>query len=306
MENDKMTAADLVSFANLETPESEANLSDEVLNECLYRTICLIAYGNGNGCIEDIDPFVRIEEHHEEEWDCELESMRYDDFYVYDVLLPYTRQYGEQPLVGNLKIPKGYRNALNPVDKIISASRTTHEDEDKDEGWQVFSFIYEIGDSDESRRWACNVAGQLIVNAHIAPFYIGIYDGKPLFEPNTMDDRLWLAFAELKQHQLPGICAVCGKAIDRKRESSGGKPQKTCIEHSNKFQNIKKQLKKEAKEIGDTNMAYADKCEMAARAQRMMQPELNKRMLMFPGKEILSYANVSMSDFEADESEGDQ
>jgi len=295
-------SATLVSFANLESPGLREDSRDTVLSECLYRTICLVAYGNGNGCFEDVEPFISIRPHHEEEWDDELEGERDNDYYVYKIEMPYARQHNEQPLVGDLKIPKEYRNPLNPDDKIVRASRAICGIED----YQVFTFCFEISDDEKSEKWACNVAGQLIINAHIVSTYVGIYDGKPLFEPNTMDDRLWLAFAELKQHQFPGLCAVCGKAINRKRKSGGGKPQKTCSkDHSTKLQNIKKQLHKEANETGNTEMTYADVCEMAARAQRAIRPELNKRPLMYPGIEALSHANISVNDFEVEESEGD-
>lgn len=288
-------SAALVSFANLESSGLREDSRGTALSECLYRTICLVAYGNGNGCFEDVEPFVSIRQHHEEEWDGELEDERDIDYYIYEVVMPYTGQHNERPLVGDLKIPKEYHNPLDPKDKIVRASRAIH----KTENYQVFTLDYEFGckrigykiddgDGEESRRWACNVAGQLIINAHIAPIYIGIYDGKPLFEPDTKADKLWLAFAELKQHQFPGICAVCGKAVDRKREPGGGKPQKTCKDHSDKFQNIKKQLRKKAREIGDTSMAYTDICEMAARAQRAIRPELNERSLMYPGIECMS------------------
>lgn len=306
----KPTSADLVSLAN-ELPNSKdvSEIShDEALGESLYRTTCLVAYGNGNGCFEDVAPFLSIKHHHDEEYDPLLEAEREEDCDVYKVVLPYAAPYvgygwhcDERPLARDLKIPKEYRNSLNPTDKITWASRTICEDKK----YQVFTFHFEITDDEKSRRWACLVAGQLIINAHIAPIYIGIYDGKPLFEPKTEADRLWLAFAELKKHQFPGICAVCGKAIDRKRESGGGKPQKTCNEHSNKLQNMKKQIRKDALEIGDTSMAYADIREMAARCQRTIKPELNERPLMPLGKEVLSYACMSMNDPETKESAGD-
>ncbi len=302
MGDDTIKSANLVSFANLESPGLREDSRDTALSECLYRTICLIAYGNGNGCFEDIDSFISIGRRKEAFWDIDLEETRYGDYYTYKVVLPYARQCNEQPLVGDLKIPKDYRNPLNPVDKIVGASRAIYEDD----GYQTFTFFYEGEDSEESEKWACNVAGQLIINAHVTPIYIGIYDGKPLFEPSTEADRLWLAFAELKKHQFPGICAVCGKAINRKREPGGGKPQKTCKEHSDKFQNIKKSLKKKAREIDDTSMTHTDVCEMAARAQRVIRPELNERPLMYPGIEDLSYTYMSADNLGAGESEGDQ
>lgn len=301
MGDDIAKSAGFVSFANLESPGLREDSRDTALSECLYRTICLVAYGNDNGCFEDVEPFISIRPHHEEEWDDEPEGERDNDYYVYKIEMPYARQHNEQPLVGDLKIPKKYRNPLNPYDKIVRASRAICGTED----YQVFTFCFEISDDEKSEKWACSVAGQLIINAHITPIYIGIYDGKPLFEPSSEADRLWLAFAELKKHQFPGICAVCGKAINRKRESGGGKPQKTCKDHSNKFQNIKKQLHKEANEAGNTEMAYADVCEMAARAQRMRRPELNERPLMYPGIEGLSYTYMSTDDLGTGESEGD-
>lgn len=295
-------SATLVSFANLESPGLREDSRDTVLSECLYRTICLVAYGNGNGCFEDVEPFISIRPHHEEEWDDELEGERDNDYYVYKIEMPYARQHNEQPLVGDLKIPKEYRNPLNPDDKIVRASRAICGIED----YQVFTFCFEISDDEKSEKWACNVAGQLIINAHIAPTYVGIYDGKPLFEPNTETDRLWLAFAELKQHQFPGLCAVCGKAINRKREPGGGKPQKTCKEHPDKFQNMKKSLKKAALEVGDTTMPWGNTCEMAVRAQRAIRPELNERPLMYPAIEDLSYTYMSADNLGTGESEGDQ
>lgn len=313
MDDEKTISADFVSFANLESSGLREDSLDTVLSECLYRTICLVAYGNGNGCFEDVKPFVSIKQHHEEEWDDELEDERDIDYYVYEIVMPYARQHNERPLVGDLKIPKEYRNPFNPDDKIVRASRSIHETEnyqiftlDYEFGHKMFGYKIEDGDSEKSKRWACNVAGQLIINAHIAPTYIGIYDGKPLFEPNTGTDRLWLAFAELKQHQFPGLCAVCGKAINRKRESGGGKPQKTCKDHSDKFQNIKKQLHKKAVEVGVFDIANADICEMTARALRAIRPELNERPLMYPGTEILSYACMSMDNSDAKESAGDR
>ena len=301
MDDEKTISADLVSFANLESQGLREDSRDTALSECLYRTICLVAYGNGNGCFDDIDSFISIKRRSKAFWDVDLEDMVYGDYYMYEVLLPYARQCNEQPLVGDLKIPRDYRNPLSFVDKIVGASRTIYEDD----GYQIFTFFYEGEDSEESEKWACSVAGQLIINAHITPIYIGIYDGKPLFEPSTEADRLWLAFAELKKHQFPGICAVCGKAVNRKRESAGGKPQKTCKDHSNKFQNIKKQLHKEANEAGNTEMANADVCEMAARAQRAIRPELNERPLMYPGIEDLSYTYMSADDLGTGESAGD-
>lgn len=318
MDNPKVGSADLVAFANLEMPEFEKGPLDKALSESLYRTISLVAYGNGNGCFEDVSPFLDIAHHHRQEWDEQLEEERVDDWYTYEIVLPYVRRYLDHPEEGALKIPRHYRNSLNPTDSIRSATRSVVMTQEyqisetegyemfESEGFQVFSFDFGISDSEESRRWACNVAGQLIINAHIAPLYTGMYDGKPLFEPNTMDDRLWLAFAELRQHQFPGICAVCGKALNRKRETNGGKPQKTCQSHSNALQNIKKQLRKKAREIGDTSMAYKDICEMAARAQRTTKQGLNERPLTYPGIEILSYACMSMDNSDAKESADDR
>lgn len=297
----KIDSADLVAFANLDTCVSP---EDEILGECLYRAICLVAYGNDNGCFGDIEPFASIEYYLLDEWDNELESMRDMQSAACKVVLPYARRTSEQPLAGDLKIPKDYRNALNPVNRITSASREINAAE----GYQIFSFHYEIddnADNDESEQWAFGVAGQLIINAHIAPIYIGIYDGEPLFEPNTEADRLWLAFAKLQKHQFPGICAVCGKAIDRKRESGGGKPKKTCGEHSYKFQNEKRRLRNEAQKIGNTDLADAKECEMAVRAQRQVRSELNERPLRGITTDTLANTHVFEHYVKDGESVGD-
>lgn len=290
MSEAKTDSADLVAFANLDTCASP---EDEVLSECLYRTVCLIAYGEGNGCFKDIDSFVSIRHRHQEEWDSEFENTREVDYWVYEVMLPYVGQINERPMVGELKIPRDYRNVLSFADRITWASRAIYETE----SYQIFTFCFEISDREKSEKWACSVAGQLIINAHVTPFYIGIYDSKPLFEPSTKADRLWLAFAELKPHQFPGICAVCGKAIDRKRESGGGKPKITCCkDHSIKFQNIKKTIKREALKIGDTSLSYTDKLEEAARTQCATDSKLNERRLLYPGIDLLAGMQISQGD----------
>lgn len=121
--------------------------------------------------------------------------------------------------------------------------------------------------------------GQLIVNAHVARAYVGLFDGKPAFSPVSYVDQLWQAMSELSDKQLPGLCPVCGKVIDRRRDARGGHPKNTCCNaHSDKFTNLKARIRKKSLET-DKPLTRRNELEEAVRKERWEVDGRNERPL---------------------------
>ena len=265
--------------------QDERQALDAALIQCenLYRVACLLAYGNGLAGFCDIAKFVQVVE---EPYASDLlsdgsgEQQDEDAMLKLTVTLPYSRWFDDARIPDALSTPKRYHRILNPnVPTFLcveySAFASKH--------YQVFEMLYHPdictvrqGNISEWRE-PYKIIGQVIANAHTFGNYLGMYDGKPLFEERCVFDFLWQTIAELADKQAPGICPVCGKVIDRRRNKKGGHPKKTCDAHSDKFQNMKKALQKN----GDPDMRFSDKCEEAVRQQRWRDASLNERPLHF-------------------------
>lgn len=124
--------------------------------------------------------------------------------------------------------------------------------------------------------------GQTIANAYARGNFVGIFNKKPLYQPSNLIDSSWQDLVSLTDKQLPGICPVCGKVVDRRTGSRGGQPKMACLEHAVAFQNEKTRLK----DSDDPDMKYKDKLAMKAREMRWRHG-MNQRPLMFSGVEVL-------------------
>lgn len=251
-------------------------------SEAIYRTSCLLAYGSGLACWMDIERFIRVMEVPDPLDDdtnpCMIKAI--------EAVLPNPRDAFHLDLPATMRIPGRYGGGLNP--SIYHPY--IHRAPIKNGGYQVFRMTVGLDDEELHLPEPYRLLGQVIANAYALTSFVGIYDGRPAFEPEYNVDRLWQTLAELAPKQAPGICPVCGKVFDRRRTAKGGKPKKACDSHGAALQNTKRDLKKEAFAVGNHELAFSDKLEEAVRMLRWnKQPELNERPLMFGGAELLGY-----------------
>lgn len=134
--------------------------------------------------------------------------------------------------------------------------------------------------------------GQVIANAHTSSIYVGTFDGKPKFRPKSRVDELWQTIVELTDKQLPGLCPVCGKVVDRRRGETVGHPKNTCsAKHTNKFTNLKAVVRRESVEDAEKEtLANTEELQEAVRELRWTNdPSLNERPLRYGGVALLAH-----------------
>lgn len=250
-------------------------------SENLYRVACLLAYGNGLADLCDIERFTVMADTASPS---DVPKTRADNgseedpLFMLRVTLPYARWVDDARIPELLSTSVNHRQIVNPgKPTFLYVERSVY----MSKGYQTYD-LFGYPSALTAKRggaynWseACRFMGQVIANAQTFNNYLGIYNGRPLFESRCGFDSLWQALAELADKQAPGICPVCGRVIDRRRNEKGGHPKKTCAAHSDKFQNMKKALQKS----GDPDMRFADKCEEAVRQQRWNDESLNERPL---------------------------
>lgn len=250
-------------------------------SECMYRVCSLIAFGLGLACFDDIWEFVDFKPSVERALG--IGESEYDkDAMIYiglTVKLPY---------VSDLFRNKGSRYLIkrqSDSDLLLSVNSdsTAFNGSIRLENINNKSMIVRCGISNQAFfttkirellkkeksaeiiRATLLALGQLIANEFARDFYIGTFNGTPLFEPQDRMQAAWHDLVTLKDKQLPGLCPVCGKVVDRWCGPNGGKPKITCCdEHSDAFQNERKRLQK----TDDVDMKYSDKCAMKAREMR--------------------------------------
>ena len=277
-----------------------------VHSENMYRAASLMAYGIGLACYEDVASFTTTEP-----TKSSLRSEEEEDALLVSISLPYMRQCFDIGS-GAIPVPHKYDNDLNPLAFKIP---TLHM-EMPDDGRQVVLKAHIIPgirlcDTRESviRREAYKrgekarlskldeydmaklqhlkepfkVLGQLIANLHTRAIYIGVFDGKPEFGPVSYIGQLWQTMVELKDKQLPGICPICGKVIDRRRDSNGGHPKNTCCNsHSDKFSNRRREIREDStKDANAKSITLTEELELAVRRERWTATGRNERPLRF-------------------------
>ena len=275
--------------------EEDALEAALIQSENLYRVACLLAYGSGCAGVCDVERFTKVEAAFADNAQVLKTADGYDESELQKitVALPYTSLLDKARIPKRLFTPPEYRSVLNPnKPSFFSVRYKAYK-----KGYQTFEaqFFPDIFTSKNNcaqvSPMACKYIGQLIASAYTFTNYIGMYDGKPLFEAQCGFDRLWQTVAELASQQAPGICPVCGKVIDRRRDEKGGHPKKTCAAHSDKFQNMKKKqreeelirkrlLKKDNPDMS-TCVGSSENFEPAVRRMRWREIGLNERPLKF-------------------------
>lgn len=266
----------------LQTGMNESDALDVALIQCenLYRVAALLAYGNGLAGYCDVERFTLVEGVSPNGATTPNHSDGYDEseLLTVTVTMPYAWGYDEGRIPERLETSRAYRSVLNPDKPVLLSIEYSAY---MSKGYQEYKALTYPDIATAQRKYeqaspeTCKRIGQLIVNAQTLNNYLGVYDGKPLFESRCGFDALWQAMAELTDKQAPGICPVCGKVVDRRRDEKGGHPKKTCAAHSDKFHNMKKKLQRS----GDKAMLFSDKCEEAVRQQRWHDASLNERPL---------------------------
>ena len=275
----------MLGFHRYQNELSEAGAMTAALIQCenLYRTSCLLAYGNGLAGYCDIKEFAGITEVPLPNDESIANGFDGDTMVCLKAVLPYSKWLDDARIPDALSTPGEYHGILNPNrPSFLYVEHSFYGGE----GYQTYEmFCYSDGDTAKQSarnewREPFKLIGQVIASSLTFSNYVGVFDGKPLFDAKCGFDSLWQAMAELTDKQAPGICPVCGKVIDRRRDGKGGHPKKTCAAHSDKFQNMKKALQKS----GNPAMRFSDKCEEAVRQQRWHDASLNERPLTFPAK----------------------
>lgn len=284
-------------------------------SENMYRAATLMAYGNGLAVFEDIESFVS---HRRIKSDIRSDDGKEDGIEI-DVMLPYGDECFDISS-GKLQVPLAYDSSLSShafqmpsvtVEKIgnnkailIKAivlpwlallngterelRRKVHEKTEKERYTRkVYAFIAALDEAAYKRleglKGPYMLLGQLVSNMHASNAFIGVFDGKPQFRPRSFIDQLWQAMAELKDNQLPGICPICGKVIDRRRDARGGHPKNTCCSsHSDKFANERRRIRNESSEDASRDtITYREELEQIVRKERWTTPGRNERPLRF-------------------------
>ncbi len=264
--------------------EEDALEAALVQSESLYRVARLLAYGNNLAGFCDIEKFARVIEEPVSVDDSAIsyEEEDTDVMLRVEVVLPCSAWFDSARIPDVLSTPRKYHGVLNPnAPTFLFVDYSSYAGSH----CQMYSMLcypdVSTSKQDDISQWreAYKVIGQVIANSHAFGSYLGVYDGKPLFEPSCGFDSLWQAMVELADKQAPGICPVCGRVIDRRRDKKGGHPKKTCTSHSDKYHNMKKALRKS----GGSEMQFVDNCEKAVRQQRWHDSTINERPLTFPG-----------------------
>lgn len=261
-----------------------------VQSERMYRVCCLMAFGSPSASrrasgkrthacmlasLTDVELFASAKALPMMTVD-EGGAVSVDVSVVYKAVLPYLGLGFEEP---DPLAPKSFYGSLNPTPiEIGDLCQMIAEDG----GSQTYSLVVH---ESNVRPGAVDprpfkMLAQAIANTAIRDAYIGVFDGKPVFEPRSGIELLWQTVAELSEHQTPGICPVCGKVIDRRRGESGGQPLHTCREHQEKFRSLKKDVRNSG-EYDPRVVRDTDKCEEAVRELRRSDLALNSRVLRF-------------------------
>lgn len=305
---------DFATFANAGATDALEG-SALIQSENIYRASSLIAYGIGLASWSDIEPFTTFEpiQTTERSYDGEPEEAL-----EIKVVLPYDPISLDISDSEFLRQPREYASILQSREYLISYVRA-----DVISGsYMVFTMHVHAGLSFYDKRYHktrketlkhddpqmskalsdCYTAkklyglkdpfkflGQFIANVHVNKAYVGTFGGKPEFHPVTWAEERWLALVQLSDKQLPGLCPVCGKVIDRRRSAKGGHPKKTCCNaHSDKFSNLKNRIRKESIENANFDSLTCNKeLEDAVRRLRRIRKVPDERPLRFGGVELL-------------------
>lgn len=189
--------------------------------EQLYRVISLIAYGNtyekngkpiGLATWKDIEKF------------CYFNSE--DKVNTFVVELPIADSTVEEREGTSLPIPSAMRGLYSGV------TANTHAFSDC-QTFTLFStcLVDEHGARVVPKLDARNMAailGQLIANKFVTETFRGWFDGKPQMESNDEVIEAWITLASLPRKSAPRLCQCCGKALDGRVGSKGGRRALTC------------------------------------------------------------------------------
>lgn len=286
-----------VDLANLPAGLAAEDLEQQdrqtLLNsECLYRVCSLIAFGLGLACLDDIQGFTDIRVYAANpETDRTIDNEPDDTVYVgVDVRLPYVPDLLENHQTRYLRKREKERDLIKTLggDSVafyggVSLTPVSEESLIVHCGISNFSFeattLQDLLEDEKSSKVIHETIlslGQLIANEFARDFFIGVFDSVPLFEPKNRLQAAWHDLVTLTDRQLPGLCPVCGRVVDRWRGNEGGRPMASCCtKHGNDFQNEQKRLRK----LGDPDMQFRDKCAMKAREMRY-RDDNNQRPLM--------------------------
>lgn len=224
----------------------------------------MLAYGNGLAGYCDVREFAKIAEVSVPEDTSAANGYDGDTMPCIKVALSFSKWLDDAHIPEALSTPKEHHGILNPSKPTFPYVEYSFH---TGKGYQIFEMPFypgaQVRPLSSVAEWhePFKLIGQVIANAFTFGNYVGVYDGKPLFDAKCGFDSLWQAIAELTDKQASGICPVCGKVIDRRRDEKGGHPKKTCAAHSDKFHNMKKALQKN----GNPNMRFADRCEETVR-----------------------------------------
>lgn len=304
---------DFAAFANEGAADSLAR-SSLIQSENMYRVCSLIAYGIGLAGKYDIAPFTKfgLIQTTERSYDGELEEVL-----EIKAAFPYDADSVDLNNAKTLRAPRQYDSALQsgafsvPFIKAeviesdyIVITMHVHPWIDfyekqtrmlRAEALQRDNTLMSkrLDDLDRYKlyhlREPLKFLGQVIANFHVNKAYVGTFEGKPAFQPWSRVEERWLALVELTEKQLPGLCPVCGKVVDRRRSNKGGHPKKTCCNtHSDKLSNLKKKLLKESIENANISSPLSrDELEDLVRMLRWRDIVPNERPLRFKGIELL-------------------
>lgn len=304
---------DFAAFAN-EGATGSLDGSALIQSENMYRVCSLIACGIGLAGECDIAPFTRFDliQTTERSYDDEPEEVL-----EIRAVLPHDPDNVSLNSESILRSPRKYSSTLQGGAYSVPYINT----EVIESGYMVFTMNVHpwVGFHDEPTRMLRTQAllrngtsitkkfdeldssklynlreplrflGQAIANAHVNKAYAGTFGGKPIFQPWSWIEQRWLALVELTDKQLPGLCPVCGKVIDRRRNAKGGHPKKTCCNvHSDMFSNLKKRLVRESIENANISSPLSkDELEDLVRMLRWSGKVPNERPLQFEGIELL-------------------
>lgn len=261
-----------------------------VQSERMYRVCCLMAYGSPpaprrasgkrtHACmlasLTDVELFASAKVLSVVTAD-EGGAVSVDASVVYKAVLPYLGLGFEEP---EPLAPKSFYGSLNPTPIEIGdlCQMIAEDGSSQTYSLTVHERCVRLGAVDPR---PFKMLAQAIANASIRNAYIGVFDGRPIFEPRSGIESLWQTVAELSEHQAPGICPVCGKVIDRRRGESGGQPLHTCPDHQEKYRSLKRSVR-DSGEFDPRAVRDTDKCEEAVRELRRSDLALNNRVLRF-------------------------
>lgn len=284
-------------------------------SECMYRVCSLIAFGLGLASLDDIEGFVDSQvsisepvavglsecDHGTEvyvglsvqlpymasllnnEKSSYLRKRKKDSDLLFSLMGQSVSFYGAISLepVGDksLIVHCGISNADFTAGIVQGLPAASKKDAKAFRAAANAATLHELLEHDKSKKILQDTLlalGQLIANEFARDSFVGVFDGMPLFEPGGRIQAAWHDLVTLTDKQLPGLCPVCGRVVDRWCGLKGGKPKITCCnQHSDAYSNEQRRLKG----LGDPEMMFSHKRATKAREMRY-KGENDQRPLM--------------------------